>query len=212
MVRKSTRTVQLTLWLATGTLQCLLTVASAQNIQIITLAGQKQMLANPGTDAAGARNPDVTVVEYFDYNCPYCKKLVPVLQALLAQDPKIAVVYKDWPILGAVSVYASSSAIAAGWQGKYLAAHDALINGPRLSQNDQVDAILQTAGLNIDALKKDRTSHAKEIAALLERNDEEAHALTLGGTPGLVIGRQFLSGITDLNSLKRLVANARHSQ
>ena len=212
MVRKSAKTVQLALWLAAATLQCLLTVARAQDLETITLAGQKQMLNDPGTDPAGARNPDVTLVEYFDYNCPYCKKLVPVLQALLAQDPKIAVIYKDWPILGAVSVYASSSAIAAGWQGKYLAAHDALMNGPRLSQNDQVDAILQTAGVNMDVLKKDRTSHAKEIDALLERNDEEAHALTLKGTPGLVIGRQLLPGITDLNSLKQLVANARHSK
>jgi protein-disulfide isomerase len=186
--------------------------AASDNVQLITAKGQQEMLANPGTDPVGAANPDVVIVEYFDYNCPYCKKLVPVLQALLAQDPKIAVIYKDWPILGAVSVYASSSAIAAGWQGRYLAAHDALMNAPRLSQNDQVDAILQSAGVNIDALKKDRTSHAKEIDALLERNDEEARALTLKGTPGLVIGRQLLPGITDLNSLKQLVANARHSK
>ncbi len=87
----------------------------------------------------GARNPDVTIVEYFDYNCPYCKKQVPALQALLAQDPKMALVYKDWPILGPVSVYAASSALAAGWQGKYLVAHDALISGPRLARNEQVD-------------------------------------------------------------------------
>jgi protein-disulfide isomerase len=190
----------------------LLGEAPAQVIQLITLAGQKQMLTKPGTDAAGARKPDVTIVEYFDYNCPYCKKLVPALQALLAQDPKIAVVYKDWPILGAVSVYAASSALAAGWQGKYLVAHDALMSGPRLARNDQVDSILQGAGVNIDALRKDRTNHADEINALLARNDEEAHALTLDGTPGLVVGRQFVRGIIDLNFLKQLVANSRHAK
>jgi protein-disulfide isomerase len=190
----------------------LLGVVSAEDVQIITRAGQKQMLAKPGTDPVGARNPDVTIVEYFDYNCPYCKKLVPALQALLAQDPKIAILYKDWPILGAVSVYAASSALAAGWQGKYLLAHDALISGPRLAQNDQVDAILQTAGVNMDTLKKDRASHAREIAALLERNDEEAHALTLEGTPGLVVGRQLVPGIIDESGLKRLVANSRRTK
>ena len=190
----------------------LIDAASAEELQIITRAGQKQMLAKPGTDAVGARNPDVTIVEYFDYNCPYCKKLVPALQALLAQDPKIAILYKDWPILGAVSVYAASSALAAGWQGKYLLAHDALISGPRLAQNDQVDAILQTAGVNMDTLKKDRASHAREIAALLERNDEEAHALTLEGTPGLVVGRQLVPGIIDESGLKRLVANSRRTK
>ena len=194
-----------------GALSCalLLGAASAQDVQIITRAGQKQMLANPGTEAAGARTPDVTIVEYFDYNCPYCKKLVPALKALLAQDPKIAVIYKEWPILGDVSVYAASSALAAGFQGKYLVAHDALISGPRLAENDQVDGILQSAGVNMDILKHDRVSHAKEIAALLARNDEEAHALTLEGTPGIVVGRQLLPGITDLSNLQQLVANSR---
>jgi protein-disulfide isomerase len=187
----------------------LLGAAAAQDVQTVTAAGQKQMLANPGTDAVGARNPDVTIVEYFDYNCPYCKKLVPALRALLAQDSKVAIVYKDWPILGAVSVYAASSALAAGYQGKYLAAHDAFMSGPRLAQNDQVDSILQKAGVNMDTLKKDRVAHAKEIAALLERNDQEAHALTLEGTPGLVVGRQLVPGIADLSVLKQLVANSR---
>ncbi len=190
----------------------LLGVASAEDVQIITRAGQKQMLAKPGTEVVGARNPDVTVVEYFDYNCPYCKKLVPALQALLADDPKIAILYKEWPILGPVSVYAASTALAAGWQGKYLLAHDALIGGPRLAQSDQVDAILQTAGVNMDTLKKDRASHAKEIAALLERNDEEAHALTLEGTPGLMVGRQLVPGMVEVSDLKRLVANSRHAK
>ena len=190
----------------------LLATARAQDTAIITAEGQKQMLANPGTEPVGARNPDVTIVEYFDYNCPYCKRLVPALHALLAQDPKIAVVYKDWPILGPVSVYAASSALAAGWQGKYLAAHDALLLGPRLAQNDQVDPILQKAGVNVETLKKDRVTHAKEIAALLERNDQEAHALTLEGTPGLVVGRQLVPGIADLDALKRLVANSRKAK
>ena len=187
----------------------LLGVASAQDVAVITLAGQKEMLSQPGTEAVGARAPDVTIVEYFDYNCPYCKKQVPALQALLAKDPKIAVLYKDWPILGPVSVYAASSALAAGWQGKYLVAHDALISGPRLAQNDQVDKILQGVGVNMDSLKKDRTAHAKEIAALLARNDQEAHALSLEGTPGLVVGRQLVAGIADENYLKQLIAKSR---
>ncbi len=187
----------------------LLGMASAQDVAVITLAGQKEMLSQPGTEPVGARTPDVTIVEYFDYNCPYCKKQVPALQALLAQDPKIAVLYKDWPILGPVSVYAATSALAAGFQGKYLVAHDALISGPRLAQNDQVDKILQGVGVNMDALKKDRTTHAKEIAALLARNDQEAHALSLEGTPGLVVGRQLVAGIADENYLKQLIAKSR---
>jgi len=190
----------------------LLHVARAQDVDLITLDGQKQMLADPGTDPVGARQPDVTIVEYFDYNCPYCKTVVPTLRALLAKDPKIALVYKEWPILGPVSKYAAESALAARWQGKYLAAHDALISGPRLAQNDQVDAILQKAGVNMDTLKKDRTSHAKEVAALLARNDAEAHALTLDGTPGLVVGLQLVPGVASVSFLEKLVANSRHAQ
>jgi len=190
----------------------LLEAGVAQDLDLITLDGQKQMLADPGTDPAGARQPDVTIVEYFDYNCPYCKTLVPVLQALLAQDPKVAVIYKDWPILGAVSTYAAASALAARWQGKYLAAHDALISGPRLAQDNQVDTILKNAGLDMDVLKRDRTAHAKEIAALLARNDAEAHALSLDGTPGLVVGLQLVPGVVSLPFLKRLVAKSRQGE
>ena len=181
----------------------------APDLDLITVEGQKQMLANPGTEPVGSRQPDVTIVEYFDYNCPYCKTVVPTLQALLAEDPRIAIIYKDWPVLGPVSAYAASSALAAGWQGKYLAAHDALIGGPRLRQKDQIDAILAAAGLDTDALKKDRVRHAKEIAALLARNDAEAHALSLDGTPGFVVGLQLVPGVVSLSVLKKLVATSR---
>ena len=198
------------LFLVAGSALC--GVAGAQSVQLITAEGLKQMLAHPGTDVAGPLSADVSIVEYFDYNCPYCKRQEPALKALLAADPKVAVVYKDWPILGAVSVYAASSALAAGYQGKYLAAHDALIGGPRLAKNEQVDAILQGAGVNLDTLKKDRIAHGKEISALLVRNDEEAHALDLEGTPGLVVGRQLVGGAADLGNLKQLVDNSRQGR
>ena len=187
----------------------LMDAAAAQDVALITRDGVKQILANPGTGPVGAFKPDVVIVEYFDYNCPYCKKLVPTLKALLAQDANVGLVYKDWPILGPVSEYAAASALAAGWQGKYLAAHEALLSGPRLAQVDQVDDILQHAGVNMEALKKDRLGHAREIAALLERNDAEAQALGLKGTPGIVVGRQLVAGIADLAMLKTLVKNSR---
>ena len=190
-----------------------LRTAPAQGeIQHITPAGLKQMLENPGTAAVGSPKPDVIIVEYFDYNCPFCKKLVPVLNAVLAQDHKVAILYKDWPILGDMSMYAAAFALAAGYQGKYRAAHDALIGGPRLAQTDQADGILQMAGIDIDTLKKDRTAHAAQIASLLARNDEEANALNLEGTPGLVVGRQVVPGIVDLPTLKKLIANSRREK
>lgn len=191
---------------------CLPILASAQDIQRITAAGQQQMLNKPGTAPAGAENADVTIVEYFDYNCPYCKKLAPTFQSLLAQDHKIAIVYKDWPIFGGISVYAAKSALAAQWQGKYLVAHDALMGGPRLAQEDQVDAILQRAGVNLAILKKDRATHAEDINALLARNNEEARALSLKGTPGIIVGRLLLPGIADLSVLQQVVDASRRDK
>jgi protein-disulfide isomerase len=208
--KASSRLAILLLSLAVMTLGCPPTISSAQEIQRITSAGQEEMLTDPGTDVVGAAHADVTIVEFLDYNCPYCKHFAPTLQSLLSEDHGIAIVYKDWPILGDVSVYAARSALAARWQGKYLAAHDALLNGPRLTQNNQVDLALTHAGIDLAALKLDRTRHAKDIDALLARNDAEAHALHLRGTPGIVIGRELLPGIVDLIGLKQLVADSRH--
>ena len=208
--KASGRLVRLLLSLAAMTLCCSPDSSSAQTIQAITVAGQEEMLTDPGTDVVGAAHADVTIIEFLDYNCPYCKRFAPTLQSLLAEDHGIAVVYKDWPILGDVSVYAARSALAARWQGKYLAAHDALLNGARLTRNNQVDLALGHAGIDLHALKLDQAKHAKDIDALLARNDAEAHAMHLRGTPGIVIGRELLPGIVDLNGLKQLVADARH--
>jgi protein-disulfide isomerase len=189
---------------------CVTPVAEAQTIGVITPARQGELIANTGKEAAGAANADVTIVEYFDYNCPFCRELAPELQSLVAQDHKVAIVYKDWPIFGGVSVYAAKAALAAAWQGKYLVAHETLINGPRLTQHDQVDAELKGAGIDMAQLTKDRTNHAAEIDALLNRSVAEAHALGIRGTPGILVGRQVLPGTVNLAGLKLLVANARH--
>jgi protein-disulfide isomerase len=200
------------LWLIAIALQCLSLPALAEGIQLITAEGQKAMLAAPGTEPVGAADADVTIVEYFDYNCPYCKKMAPVLEGLLKEDHHVRIVYKDWPILGDISVYAAKAVLAAQWQHKYRIAHDALINGPRLTTTAKVDAALSRVGVNLDTLSKDRAKRSAEIDALIERNDEEAHALNLRGTPGIVVGRQLLPGIVDLGGLKRLVANARSTK
>ena len=187
-------------------------VAPAQDLEQITVAGQQQMLRNPGTAPAGAKDADVTIVEYFDYNCPYCKKLAPTFQSLLAADRKVLILYKDWPIFGGISVYAAKSALAAQWQGKYLAAHDALISGPRLANEDQVDELLRQAAVDIVTLRKDMVAHANDINEMLSRNDEEARALGLRGTPGIVVGRYLLPGTVDLGTLEGILAEARRNK
>jgi protein-disulfide isomerase len=180
--------------------------------QPIAATGLKRILTDPGIAALGSAHADVTIVEYFDYNCPFCKKLAPDFQTLVATDHEVAVIYKDWPIFGGVSVYAARSALAAQWQGKYLVAHDALMGAPRLGQNEQVDAALQRAGIDMTALKSDLASHGAAIDALLARNHAEAVALKLPGTPGIVVGRMLVPGITNLKDLESVVSYARHEK
>jgi len=195
--------------LTIGGIVSLPSAALSQELQEISRAGEKAILAKPGLEMTGARNPDLTIVEYFDYNCPFCKRVVPTFKQLLAEDKKLAIVYKDWPVLGESSVYAARCALAAGWQDKYFIAHDALLSGPRLSRNDQIEAILQGAGVDLDKLKKDLAAHAGEIAALLARNDAEAHALDLDGTPGILVGRELMPGGADVDFFRKLIAAVR---
>jgi protein-disulfide isomerase len=162
------------------------------------------------TPAAGAPHPDVVIVEYFDYNCPYCREMAPDLDKLLHADPRVQIVFKEWPILGDTSVYAARSALAANWQGKYLLAHNALIGARRdLDRNSDVDAVLRAAGLDLGRLAADRRAHANQIDALLARSVRETHVLGLQGTPGLLVGRQLVSSALSLAQLQGLVARSR---
>jgi protein-disulfide isomerase len=183
--------------------------AVAEDVGAVPKSAEIAILRNPGTPVVGAADADVNLVEYFDYNCPYCKKLAPALQALLKADARVALVYKDWPILGDVSAYAARSALAAGFQGKYLLAHDTLMGAARLASDSQVDSLLRRAGLNMVQLKADAISHAAVINDLLQRNDTEARALGIRGTPGLLVGRHIINGVYDVAGLQQAVAIAR---
>jgi protein-disulfide isomerase len=183
--------------------------AFAQTPSLISPQAQKRIIDAPGVPVLGSASPDVVVVEYFDFNCPFCRKLAPSFRALLKTDPKVAVIYKDWPIFGGVSVYAARCALAAQWQGQYDKAHDALISAPRLSQNEQVDQTLLNAGLDIGRIHRDLQQHGAEIEALLARNSSEARALGMRGTPGILVARQTVSNVADLADLQAAVSNAR---
>ena len=186
------------------------TVASAQSPSLIAAQTQKRIRNEPGVPILGSANADVTVVEYFDYNCPFCKALAPVFRPFIDQDHTAAVLYKEWPIFGGVSVYAAQAALAANYQGKYLQAHDALMSAPRLGENSQVDAALRGAGIDMSQLKKDLVAHRASIDGLLMRNDAEARGIGLRGTPGILAGRRMVSGISDLHALQAAVALSRH--
>lgn len=153
---------------------------------------------------------DVTVVEYFDYNCPTCRQSAPALEELLARDSRVRLIFKDWPIFGAVSAYAAYCSFAAAELGQYQTAHQALIGSrDRLGSNDQVDSALREAGLDVAALRALIQQHQRDYSATLSRNEAEANALGLPGTPGFLIGDQLIARGLTADRLRQLVDRAR---
>lgn len=172
--------------------------------------GFKDLLRDPGVPLIGATDPDVTIVMYGDYNCGYCKRMEPVLANALKADKRLAVVHKDWPIFGEVSEHAARVALAATYQGRYEAVHRAFMLSPtRLSDKDMVDTVAKQAGLDWPRLTRDLKARARDIDAILTRNEREASILALQGTPGLVINGYLLRGALSDEQLKSLLQKIR---
>lgn len=152
---------------------------------------------------------DLTIVEYTDYQCPFCKKVHPELQKLLANDKKIRLIYRDWPIFGEQSVAAARIAIASKYQGKHAQVHDALMKTPRPLTEQSIRTAVTKAGADWNRLQADMKKNSAEIDALLERNNEQAEALGLQGTPAFIVGNYLSEGGMDYEGLKAAVHEAR---
>jgi len=113
------------------------------------------VLRDPEIPAAGNVDGDITIVEWFDYNCPYCRKIDPELRQVIQDDGKVRLVLKDWPILGPVSKVASRMALAAKYQDKFMAAHEAMIGVSSKLTEPRLAELLSGAGIDMDRLKRD---------------------------------------------------------
>jgi protein-disulfide isomerase len=167
----------------------------------------QELLADPEAPVVGNPQGDVTLVEFFDYRCPYCKQVSPSLQALIKEDSRLRVVYNEFPVLGRESVYASRAALAAKKQGKYEPFHNALM-GLKGQLGDEV--VLKTAasvGLDVEKLKSDMGT--PDIEAQLRRNHELAQALEVRGTPAFIVGSTLIPGAVDVATLRQKIAEAR---
>lgn len=181
----------------------------AQQRKVI-FAKRDELLHDPNSAVGGNPNGDVTLVEFFDYRCPYCKAIEPSLEALINEDGKLRVVYKEFPILGAVSVFASRAAIAAHQQGKYAAFHDRMMALRGTIDNGAVLKVAEGCGLDMTKLKADMTSAA--TGQIIQRDYALARALGIDATPGLVIGDRVIMGAADIDSLRQLIAAAREQE
>ena len=172
------------------------------------LLGQRSLLENdPNAPSVGNPEGDAVVVEFFDYNCPYCKRAAADVKALLAADSNVRVVYREWPILGEGSVFATRAALAARAQGKYDEMHEGLMEMRGRAEEASVLALARSVGLDVDQLVADMQSDA--VNNHIATSEQLAQSLGFTGTPSFVIGDALVPGAVPLAELQGYIAEAR---
>lgn len=162
---------------------------------------------DPNAPVLGNPEGDVTVVEFFDYNCPFCRRVKPEMEALLAADPNVRVVYREWPILGEGSVFAARAALASRNQGKYEEFHWAMMQLNERAEEASVLRIAEDIGLDIAQLRGDMD--APEVAEHIQTSIRLTKALGFNGTPSFVIGDSLAPGLIKADQMIQLVQQAR---
>jgi protein-disulfide isomerase len=182
--------------------------AAAQASRDGTIEEQWAALAEaPGSPVLGNPSGDVTVIEFFDYNCGYCRRMTKDIFELVEDDGNIRFVLKELPIFGEGSRFAAKAALAAARQGRYGEYHYALMTADQKIDEATAVAIAAKIGLDVAQLKVDMLDPA--LDAELDQNFALADALKIEGTPAMLIGRQFVPGARGLDDLEQFVEAAR---
>ncbi|WP_428683156.1 DsbA family protein [Reyranella sp.] len=170
---------------------------------------EAELFRDADSPTAGNPSGDVTIVEFNDYQCPYCKRAYQAVKSVTAADGKVKIIYKDLPILGEPSRIAALAALASMKQGKHQALHNALMefNG----KLDRAKILEMAASVGIDVAQLEKDMEDPKLKQMIDRNMALAGALGVRGTPAFVIGKQFVPGAVDADSLKALIADARKS-
>jgi protein-disulfide isomerase len=192
---------------AITTLQAQDAAHDADEARAMIAAKQKDLLNNPGDPQAGNPHGDITVVEFYDPRCPYCRRMLPGIDAMLQKDRGVRLVYKDIPVLGPPSVMEARAIVAAQNQGGYLKMQAALMKDASPPTEDLIRQTATAQGLNAGKLIADMNSAA--TTQKIKSNLDLAHALKLQGTPAFVVGDQMIPGMVDAGQLEDAVAAAR---
>lgn len=168
---------------------------------------QQELIADPNAPVGGNPKGDVTIVEFFDYRCPYCKQVEPSLEALLKEDPKLRIVYKEFPVLGQASVFATRVALAARKEGKYAEFHRLMMATKGNIDEDVVLHVAAASGLDPAKVKADMAD--SQIDAQIKANYALAEALGIEGTPAFIVGDTLTPGAVDIDTLRQQVAALR---
>jgi protein-disulfide isomerase len=177
-----------------------------------TVLTEALVLRDPDIPVAGNPEGDITIVEWFDYQCPYCRKLEPELRQVVQDDGKVRLVLKDWPILGPVSVIAARMALASKFQDKFLAAHEALIGVNSKLTEPRIRELLAGAGIDVDRVTRDLVTNATAIDAILARNNDQAIAFGFKGTPAFIVGKFRVPGVLTMAQFEQVIADARKAK
>jgi protein-disulfide isomerase len=183
--------------------------AEAENLQRTIAERSEEILNDPAAPVGGNPEGDVTLVEFFDYNCPYCRRVAPTVVELEEADSDLRLVYKEFPILGPGSQFAARAALASRRQGKYVAFHKALMQATEQVNEETVLGIAREIGLDTERLEQDMQDPAIEDA--IARNLQLANALGITGTPSFIIGQEVVPGAVGLGTLQSLIERARRS-
>ncbi len=167
----------------------------------------KALLVDPDSFVGGNPQGDVTLVEFFDYQCGYCKRFTPTLEAIKKRDPKLRVVYKEFPILGPDSIRAAQAALAARKQKRYVEFHNALMRVSGKLDEETLMNVARSVGLDTARLRKDM--QAPKIQNIVSNNLRLARTLEITGTPAIIIGDTIARGLVPLEGLTRMIAEAR---
>jgi protein-disulfide isomerase len=187
------------------------TAAEALKHETAVTTNAQAIFSSPRGVTIGNKDGDVGFVEFFDYNCGYCKRAMTDMLELMKSDPKLKVVLKEFPVLGPGSVEAAQVAVAVRMQDptgkKYLDFHQKLLGGRGQADKARAMAAAKDAGVDIAKLEKDLTS--PEIRATLEENYKLAEAMGMNGTPSYVIGKQVVVGAVGVDTLREKIGVAR---
>lgn len=193
-----------------------LILSSVDNYQQRTMQEQQtaavqmnkdRLFRNERSPFIGNEKGDVVMVEFFDYNCGYCKKALPGIEELVKQDSNLKIVFKDFPILGPSSELAAKWALAAQRQNKYFEYHTAVMKHQGQLNADVLTRIATEVGLDLDRAKKDAES--TEVLVQIEQNRSLAGQLSINGTPAFVIGEEIVPGALPADELKVKIQQTR---
>jgi protein-disulfide isomerase len=185
--------------------------ADAEKAQAAIKENATEIFNSPRQVNLGSKKGDVTLVEFFDYNCAFCKRALSDMLDLLSSDGKLKVVLKEFPVLGEGSVQAAQVAVAVRMQDqtgkKYLEFHQKLLGGRGQADKARALAVAKEVGLDMGRLEKDMAS--EEVKATIAENFKLAEALKINGTPSYVVGSDVVVGAVGLPALREKINTSR---